>query len=279
MRELKLIDVSLRERVAYATLNRPDKANALNREIWSEIGVLARWADETVEVRVLVLRGAGAHFCAGIDFSLLMEVVGEVAGFPEGYKQEALRARIISLQEAFTALERCRKPVIAAIQGACIGGGVDLVSACDIRYATEDAYFSVKEVDLAIVADIGTLQRLPLIIGEGPTRELAMTGRRLEASEALRLGLVTALFKDQETLDAEIVQRAAAMAQKSPLTLRGVKQVMNHCRGKSVAEGLDYVATWNAAMLLSADTQEVITAMGQRRTPNFEHEPREYDPL
>ena len=269
MPEFKYIQVEVINQVAYATLNRPDKANALNKTLWFEIGDLANWADETPEVRVLVLQGSGKHFTAGIDFSLIMEIVGETANLPDGHKQERLRTKIIALQDAFTALERCSKPVIASVQGSCIGGGIDLITACDIRYASEESVFCVKEIDLAIVADIGTLQRLPPIVGEGVARELAMTGRKFSADDAKAMGLVSETFADSEALSAGVREIAESIASKSPLTERGIKHVMNHCRGRTVADGLNYVATWNAAMLISVDAQEAMAAMMQKRKAEF----------
>lgn len=269
MTEFETIKVEVVNKVAYATMNRPEKANALNGKLWFEIGDLAKWVDSTPDVRVLVLRGAGKHFTAGIDFELIMQIMGETAHLPEGHKQEALRAKILELQGAFTALENCRKPVIAAINGSCIGGGIDLITACDIRYACADAKFSVKEIDLAIVADIGTLQRLPPIVGEGNARELAMTGRKFDAVQAKSMGLLSDVFEDADALASSVKEIAEQIASKSPLTQRGIKHVMNHCRGKSVSEGLNYVATWNAAMLMSADAQEAMAAMMQKRTPDF----------
>ncbi len=269
MPEFECIELEVVNKVAYATLNRPDKANALNSKLWFEIGDVANWAHQTPEIRALVLQGAGKHFTAGIDFSLIMQIAGETATLPEGHKQEALRTKIIALQESFTALERCSKPVIASIHGSCIGGGIDLITACDIRYAAEQAVFSVKEIDLAIVADIGTLQRLPPIVGEGNARELAMTGRKFNAQEARDMGLVTQVFADQDALVAGVREIAEQIASKSPLTQRGIKHVMNHCRGRTVADGLNYVATWNAAMLMSADAQEAMAAMMQKRQAEF----------
>ena len=270
MPEFKCIELEVVNKVAYATLNRPDKANALNHTLWFEIGDVANWASTTPEVRALVLQGAGKHFTAGIDFSLIMEIVGSTATLPEGHKQEALRTKILGLQEAFSALERCSKPVIASVNGSSIGGGIDLITACDIRYASDEAVFCVKEIDLAIVADIGTLQRLPPIVGEGRARELAMTGRRFTAKQAHGMGLVTEVFENQDALREGVRKIAEDIASKSPLTQRGIKHVMNHCRGRTVADGLNYVATWNAAMLMSADAQEAMAAMMQKRDAEFQ---------
>lgn len=269
MPEFTCLTATLADSIARIELNRSDKANALNGTLWREIGEAFRWVDETPEARVAILSGAGRHFCAGIDFELMGQVLGAVETLGPGCKEEQLRRTILELQAAFTALETCRKPVLAAIQGLCIGGGLDLIAACDMRYATVDAAFSLKEVDLAIVADVGSLQRLPYLIGEGRLRELAFTARPFDAAEAQAMSLVNRTFADAGALREGVTAIAAAIAVKSPLTVRGVKQVLNYGRDHSVADGLDYVATWNSAQLLSDDTREAIMATMQKRQPRF----------
>lgn len=269
MPEFTHLNVTLTDAIAWIELNRPDKANALNGTLWREIGEAFRWVDDTPAARVAILSGAGQHFCSGIDFELMGQVLDEVGGLSPGRREERLRRIILDLQSAFTALETCRKPVLAAIQGFCIGGGLDLIAACDMRYATADAAFSLKEVDLAIVADVGSLHRLPYLIGEGRLRELAFTARQFDAAEAQAMGLVNQVFPGAAPLRDGVRTIAANIAAKSPLTVRGIKQVLNHGREHGVASGLDYVATWNAAMLLSDDTREAITAALQKRPPKF----------
>ena len=263
------IETDLQDGVLRAWLNRPEKVNALNHELWFELEALARWADAESSVRVLVLGGRGRGFTAGIDFSLVLAITAEVASLPDGQKQEVVRQKIVALQGAFSAFEACRKPVVVAVHGTCWGAGIDLITACDIRYATSDASLCIKEVDLAIVADIGTLQRLPTIVGEGPTRELALTGRVFDGLEAKELGLITQTFDSQEALEAAALETARVIASKSPLTIRGIKQVLNYSRDRSVEEGLDYVATWNASMLLSADAMEAVSAWMEKRPAVF----------
>ncbi|HOB63278.1 MAG TPA: crotonase/enoyl-CoA hydratase family protein [Candidatus Competibacteraceae bacterium] len=270
MSELTCLNFTLDHQIAWIELDRPSKANALNGTLWQEIGEVFRHVDELPEARVVVLSGAGRHFCAGIDFELVGEILDTVGKLSPGRREEHLRHTILGLQAAFTALERCRKPVLAAIQGLCIGGGLDLIAACDMRYATADAAFSLKEADLAIVADIGSLQRLPYLIGEGRLRELAFTTRQFGAAEAQTMGLVNQVFPDAAQLWDGVGAIAAGIAAKSPLTVRGVKQVLNYSRDHSVADGLDYVATWNAAMLLSDDTREAVAATLAKRHPRFE---------
>ncbi len=269
MPEFAGLNLTLTDHIAQIELNRPDKANALNGTLWRDIGEAFRWVDETPEARVAVLRGAGRHFCAGIDFELMGELLDEVGEMKPGRREERLRRIILDLQTAFTALEACRKPVLAAIQGLCIGGGLDLIAACDMRYATADAAFSLKEADLAIVADVGSLQRLPYLIGEGRVRELAFTTRQFDAAEAQAMGLVNRVFADAAQLGESVQTIAAGIAAKSPLTVRSIKQVLNYGRDHGVADGLEYVATWNAAMLLSDDTREAVAAAMQKRPARF----------
>jgi len=269
MPKFTCLNVTLTDHVAQIELNRPDKANALNGVLWREIGAVFRWVDDTPEARVAVLSGAGRHFCAGIDFALVGELLDEVGKLQPGRREERLRQIILGLQAAFTALETCRKPVLAAIQGLCIGGGLDLIAACDMRYATVEATFSLKEADLAIVADVGGLQRLPYLIGEGRVRELAFTAHPFDAAEAQAMGLVNRVFADAAQLWESVQTIAAGIAAKSPLTVRGIKQVLNYSRDHRVADGLEYVATWNAAMLLSDDTREAVAAAIQKRPARF----------
>ncbi len=255
--------------IAEIRLNRPDKSNALHDALWQEIRQAADWADATPGVRVVILSGAGRNFCAGIDLAML-GTIGQRIATPDPAQRRAALLRIIrDLQDCLTALERCRKPVLAAIHGACVGGGLDLVAACDLRYASADAVFSIKEIDLAMVADVGSLQRLPHLIGDGMTRELAYTGRNVAADEAQRLGLVNRCFATTEELAAGVRDIAATIAGKSPQAIRGIKQVLNHGRDHSIAEGLDFVAEWNADHLLSPDLAEVMAAQREKRSPRF----------
>jgi enoyl-CoA hydratase/carnithine racemase len=173
------------------------------------------------------------------------------------------------MQDTVSAVERCRKPVLAAIHGACIGGGIDIATACDIRYCSADAVFSVREVDVGLTADVGTLQRLPKLIGEGMARELAYTGRNFNGGEALAMGLVNRCYDTPAELAAGVGEIAAAIAAKSPLAVRGSKEMITYARDHPVADGLNYVATWNAAMLLSADLGEALAAARERRPAKF----------
>lgn len=261
-------ELTVENHIARVIFNRPERANALNQKAWDEMKAIFEELDENEDVRVIILSGHGKHFCAGIDLELLMGVA-QFAQKCEGRKREKLRKKVLELQAPINAIEQCSKPVIAAIHGGCIGGGVDIVSACDMRYSTEDAFFTIKEIDMGMVADLGTLQRLPKIIPPGIVRELAYTGRNVSGKEAERIGLTNRSFPDAETMLTEVLKIAQTMAAKSPLSIRGTKAILNHSRDHSVADGLDYMATWNAAMLLSDDLMEAFQAKMQKRDAVF----------
>ncbi|RME97500.1 MAG: crotonase/enoyl-CoA hydratase family protein [Bacteroidetes bacterium] len=262
-------ELQLTDGVATLHFNRPDKANALHAEAWVELRQVFTDLSDRPEVRVVVLAGHGKHWCAGIDLSLLMEVAQYQQLPGEGRKREKLRQFIYHLQDCITAIERCRKPVLAAIHGGCIGGGVDIATACDMRYCTEDAYFTVKEVDLGLVADIGTLQRLPKLIPAGMAYEMAYTGRKVLGPEAQRIGLVNTTFANREALLQGVQEIATQIAQKPPLVVRGIKEVIQYSREHTVADGLHYVGTYNAAYLLSDDLMEAFRATMSKEQPKF----------
>lgn len=269
--QMTTISVRVEGAVAEVSLNRPDRSNALNEAMWQELREVMRWVDETPEVRAVVLAGAGRNFCAGIDLSMLAGVAQVVAHPDPARSREKLRRLILDLQDCLSSIERCRKPVLAAIQGACIGGALDMVTCCDMRYASADAVFSVREVDVGMTADVGTLQRLPRLVPDGIARELAFTGRNVEANEALSLGLVNRVFSSQEELVAGVMKVAQSIAAKSPLAIRGTKEMLNYGRDHSVLDGLNYIATWNAGMLMSADLSEAMAAAREKRAPVFDN--------
>ena len=263
------LTLEINNHIAQVTLNRPEKRNALDESGWRELRQVFTTLDETPEARVIILRGEGQHFCAGIDLALLMSIQQQVQDACEGRKREKLRHLIFGLQAPINAIEQCSKPVLAAIHGGCIGAGVDIVSACDMRYATEDGYFTIKEIDMGMVADLGTLQRLPKLIGDGLAREMAYTGRKVFGPEAQAIGLVNRAYPDQATLLTEVQAIAETIAAKSPLSIRGSKEILRYSRDHSVEEGLNYVALWNAAMILSDDLMEAFQATMEKRTPEY----------
>ncbi len=266
--DYKAFRVELADKIAHVVINRPEKVNAMNADFWSEIIEIFRWADATDEVRVVVLSGAGKHFSSGIDLMLLAQV-GSQLGKDVGRNAEALRRKILELQASFNAVDNCRKPVLAAIQGYCLGGAIDLIAACDMRYSTLDAQFSIKEIDIGMAADVGTLQRLPRIIGDGMMRELAYTGRSIDGVEAQRIGLVNRTFDDTPALLDGVLAIAREIAAKSPVAVRGTKQMIRYMRDHRVDDGLEYIATWNAAMLQSADLRVAMAAHMSKQKPEF----------
>jgi enoyl-CoA hydratase/carnithine racemase len=263
------LSVSLSNHIATIRLNRPDKANAMNLAMWHDIRKAFKWIDATPEVRVAILEGEGRAFTAGIDLQMMMDMGDQIQNDCEARTRENLRQVILDLQDTLTSLERCRKPVLAAIHGACVGGGIDLICCADMRYCALDATFSIKEIDIGMTADVGTLQRLPKLIGEGMARELAYTARKFGADEALQMRLVNQVFATREALQQGVRDIATTIAAKSPLSIRGVKEMITYARDHSVADGLNYVATWNAAMLLSNDLQEAMMANMGKRAPEF----------
>lgn len=251
--------------IAHVHIDRPEKRNAMNAVFWSEIIEIFQAIDEDDSVRAVVLSGAGAHFSAGIDLALLASVANEL-GDDVGRNARLLRRKILQMQASFNAVEACRKPVLAAVQGYCIGAGIDLIAACDLRYAASDAQFSIREVDMGMAADVGTLQRLPRIIGDGLLRELAYTGRSVDAAEAQAIGLVNRVWETPAELLEGVFALARQIAGKSPIAIAGTKHMLNYMRDHRVSDGLDYIATWNAAMLQSSDLR-VAMAAGLSKTP------------
>ncbi len=269
MTDYQTFTVSTENHVARVAFNRPDKANALNKVAWEEMQAIFEDLDDTPEVRAIILSGEGKHFCSGIDLSLLMSIRQEVNDGCEGRMREKLRRLVFKLQAPINAIEQCRKPVLAAIHGGCIGGGIDIISACDMRYATDDAYFTIREIDMGMVADLGTLQRLPKLISNGMVREMAFTGRNVLGPEAETIGLVNKSYADKAAMMSAVEDIAKMIASKSPLSIRGTKEMLNYARDHSVTDGLNYAATWNAAMILSDDLTEAAQAFMAKRLAEF----------
>ena len=266
---METILLSLEGGIARIRFNRPEKANALDARMWQELREAMQWLDETCEARVGILSAAGAHFSAGLDLDMLTGLKAKADDPCGGRMRETIRRDILELQDVVTSIERCRKPVIAAVHAACIGGGVDIITACDLRYCSDEAWFSVKEIDVGLVADVGTLQRLPRLIGEGMARELAYTARKVSGAEAQRIGLVNRCYVSQEALTQGVDELARTIAAKSPLGIRGTKEMISYARDHSVADGLNHVATWNAGMLYSGDLDEALRARRERRPAVF----------
>jgi enoyl-CoA hydratase len=265
--QLSTLELTVTDGVADLRMNRPDRANSLNQPMWDELREAAVALDAAPEVRVVVISGNGKHFCAGIDLEMLGRLYP--SDLEPGRASEELRRRILRLQDTFTEFERCRKPVLAAVSGACVGAGLDLAAACDLRYASADAQFVLKEVDMGLAADVGVLQRLPRIVGEGVTRELAYTARAVSGTEAAALRLVNQVYDTPEQLRDGVLKLAAELAAKSPIAMRGTKQAITYARDHSVADGLDQIATWNAAALLTQDIPESVAAFQEKRPGRY----------
>lgn len=266
----RALGVVRRGPVAEVTLRGPGKGNAMGPDFWREMPGLFAALDDDPSVRCIVLRGDGTNFSYGLD---LMAMMADIGPLVTGENLAAERTKLLELigrmQEACNRVARCRKPVIAAVAGWCIGGGLDLAAACDLRICSDDARFSLREVKLAIVADVGSLQRLPRIIGQAHTRQMAYTGGTLDAPHALRIGLVTEVLEGHEALYARAHSLADEIAANSPGTVQGIKQVLDYCEDKSTADGLRFVAVWNSAFLQSADLAEAVQAFMERRPPDF----------
>jgi len=268
--QLETVTVSLEAHVAVVRLNRPDKANAMNAAMWQDIRKAFTWIDEQAEARVAIIEGEGKHFTSGIDLQMMMGLLPQIKNDCDGRTRENLRRVILDMQDTLTSIERCRKPVLAAIHGACVGGGIDLITCTDMRYCSADAYFTIKEIDIGMTADVGTLQRLPKLLGsQGLVRELAYTGRKVDATEAREIGLVNKVYDTREALQTGVREMATLIASKSPLSIRGTKEMLNYSRDHSVADGLNYIATWNAAMLMSNDLTAAMMAGMSKQTPEF----------
>ncbi|XP_076137975.1 delta(3,5)-Delta(2,4)-dienoyl-CoA isomerase, mitochondrial isoform X2 [Alosa pseudoharengus] len=254
--------------ITHVELNRPEKRNAMNRAFWSEmVDCFTEIAGDS-ECRVVIFSGAGKIFTAGID---LMDMASDVLQ-PEGddiaRTSWNLRRIITKYQETFSVIEKCPKPVVAAVHGACVGGGVDLITACDIRLCTQDAWFQIKEVDIGLAADVGTLQRLPKVIGSRSlVNELALTARKMYSDEAKSCGLVSRVFPDKEAMMDGALELAGEIAARSPVAVQGTKMNLIYSRDHSVAEGLDYMATWNMSMLQTQDVMKSAQAAMEKKTP------------
>ncbi len=251
--------------IAWLTLNRPEKRNAMGLAFFEEIGTWFDDFDRDPAIHVVVIKAEGKSFSAGTDLEDAAALLGQ--GSADG--RDRMRKEIGELQQSFTKIEQCRKPVIAAVHSHCVGAGVDLICACDMRLATKDAIFSIRETRMGIIADVGTLQRLPYIIGQGWLRELALTGRDFTAQEALQMGLVTRVCDDRPALYQAAKNLADQIAACPPLTVQGTKEVINYSRDNGIQAGLQYVAVKNSAALPSEDLFEAVAAFMEKRVPIF----------
>jgi enoyl-CoA hydratase len=267
------LTVDVDEHVAQVTLTGPGKGNAMGPAFWAELPSVFTALDADAGVRAIVLTGSGRNFSYGLDLAAMGGTLAPVLADGAMAKQRTdFHTKLKAMQGTITAVAECRTPVIASVHGWCIGGGVDLISAVDVRYASADAKFSVREVKLAMVADVGSLARLPLILSDGHLRELALTGRDIDAERAARIGLVNDVFDDADAALAAAHATAREIAANPPLVVQGIKDVLDEQRIARVTSSLRYVAAWNSAFLPSQDLTEGITAMFEKRAPDFKGE-------
>ena len=265
-------NLEIEDNIANIILSRPEQLNSMSRKFWVELPEILEEVNRNSEIRVLIISSTGKHFCAGMDLSAFDN---GVANIPKEKRPdnarigEALYRSAKELQEYISKLEKIRVPVIAAIHGGCIGGAVDLVTACDIRLATTDAFFCIQEINIVMAADVGTLQRLPRIIPDSKMRELAYTGRRMLADEAKESGLVSDVYNSQEEMVNAAKEMANEIAKKSPIAIYGLKALMNYSRDHTISDSLDFNALWSGAMLSQRDMEEAIKAFVEKREATF----------
>ena len=275
--QYKVFEIARDGHVATLWLANPERRNAMGPDFWRELPLAIGELDDDPDVRAIVVAARGSAFSVGLDLKAMMsDPAGSALSASAGRESStgaaarlATRDNVLRLQRSISAVADCRKPVIAAVHGYTIGGAIDLITAADVRLAARDAVFSVRETRIAIVADVGTLQRLPGIVGRGIAAELALSGADFDAERAREIQLVNHVYADAATTHTAAHELARAIARNSPLAVQGTKQVLRYCEGKSVADGLDYVATWNAAFFPSDDLLEAIQAFFEKREPRF----------
>ena len=262
-------NVSIEDGVAHLQLKRPDAMNTMNKAFWSELPAIVRDINDNARARCIVISSTGKHFSAGMDLSVFANVGERRAETDRHVAGESFRKHVHALQDTFSCLDEARMPVIAAIQGGCIGGAVDFTSACDIRYCSADAFFTIMEINIGMTADVGTFPRLCKLIPEGWVRELAYTGRRLPAQRAREIGLVNEVFDSHEAVVAHALATAREIASKSPLAVSGSKVMINYARDHTIKDGLDYIAVWQTGMFSGPHMAETFVAKQEGREPVF----------
>lgn len=267
-------NVSLENKIAHIQLNRPEKRNSMIPQFWNELPVIIEEIDSAAEARVIVISSTGPHFTSGLDTSVFgssIEPSGDEKTQSKLQRRKGARFydTVLLMQKTFNSLEQCRIPVLMAIQGGAIGGGVDMITAADMRYMTEDAFITIFEINIGMTADVGTFPRITKLLPEGIVKELAFTGRRMAADEAKALGFVNGIFPDHESLLEGVMKVAREIASKAPLAIYGTKRIINYARDHSTADTLDYIGIWNASMLQTDEIKEAMTANAEKREPDF----------
>jgi enoyl-CoA hydratase len=266
----KSITLVIENNIAHIQLNRPNEFNTMDVDFWQNFPKIIDEINNESTARVIVISSTGTHFCAGMDLAVFTQS-NNSEKIELGRKNEKLRRTVLKLQACFNVLEKVRMPVLMAIQGGCIGGAVDMISAADCRYCTEDAFFSIEEINLGMTADLGTLQRLPSLISIGLVKELAYTGRRMPAVEAKTAGLVNNVYADHQSMMSGVMSIAKEIAARSPLAVLGCKEMINYSRDHSMSDSLNYMAVWQSGMFQpETDMMETFTAKAEKRKPNFD---------
>jgi len=264
---MNCFSLSTQDHVAHLVLSRPEAMNTMHPAFWRELDEVLRKLHQEGLARALVISSTGKHFSAGMALDTFGDAILLDDRSPEG--RAAVYDLLTDMQATFTRLENLRIPVIAAIQGGCIGGAVDMVTACCIRYATQDAFFCIQEINIGMVADVGTLQRLPKLVPLGVVKELAYTGRRMPAQQALSWGLVNQVFDTQEAMVEAALQCAREIASKPPVAIWGTKQVIHYTRDHPVDDALKQMGWVQGAIWSNAHVREAITAMKEKRAGDF----------
>lgn len=263
-------EVSIRDKIAHIVMSRGAELNTFTPQAWVDLPRIVKDIDRNARARVIVVSSTGKHFTAGMDLAVFTRPDGITGVRADPHlRAEKFRHDLAALQEAFTCLDQARVPVIAAVQGGCIGAGVDMVSACDIRLATKDAFFCIQEINIGMTADVGTFPRLCKLMPEGWVRQIAYTGERLPAGKAKEIGLVNEVFDTHAAMLDHAMSLAREIASKNPLAVSGSKAMINYARDHTTADALDYIGVWNAAMLSGAHMKEAFTAKAEKREPSF----------
>lgn len=263
-------DVEIEDSIAHIRMNRPEKLNSMNKAFWNDLPKIVEDIDTNARARVIVISSTGRHFSAGMDLSVFApDPNNKTEGADRHVVAEMFRSNVKYIQHSFNALEEARVPVLFALHGGVIGGAIDMITAGDIRWCTKDAFFCIQETNIGMTADVGTFPRLQRYIPEGWVKEMAYTGRRIDAATAKDLGLVNEIFDTQEECLAYVMETAKEIATKSPLAVTGCKALINYGRDHNTADTLDYIGVWNAGMFPPAHIQEAVAAMGEKRDPDF----------
>lgn len=273
MSDYTCFDVTIADGIAHILMNRPEKRNAMIAEFWEELPEIVRDIDDNAKARVIVLSSTGPVFCAGIDIGMFQNDIGGTQDKNHPQYGAGFYLNVKRLQAALSVLEDCRIPVLAAIQGGCYGGGVDLTTACDMRYGTEDSFITIYEINVGMTADVGTFPRILNHMPEGVVRELAYTGRKMGAKECKARGLYNEVYSDHEAMLAAVMETAKEIASKPPLAVYGCKRAITYSRDHSTADALDNIAVWNMSMLIPVEMMEAMMSGKQNRPGNFQELP------